>query len=89
MLKRVPTRQCICCRTKGEKNSFLRVIRTKDGEYRLDLTGKMNGRGAYICKNDECMEKLEKTKALDRVFRSHIPHEVYVRVLEEYNEFEK
>lgn len=82
--KKIPMRQCIGCREMKEKKNLIRVIRTPDGELLLDVTGKQNGRGAYICHNPECMAKAEKSKALERSFQMAIPGEVYERLEKEF-----
>lgn len=82
--KKIPMRQCIGCREMKEKKSLIRVIRTPDGGLLLDVTGKQNGRGAYICHNPECLAKAEKSKALERSFQMAIPGEVYERLKKEF-----
>lgn len=82
--KKIPMRQCIGCREMKEKKSLIRVIRTPDGELLLDVTGKQNGRGAYICHDPECLAKAEKSKALERSFQMAIPGEVYERLKKEF-----
>lgn len=61
---------------KGKKE-MIRVIRTKEGEFLLDATGKKNGRGAYICPSGECLKKAVRNKGLERSFKQSIPPEVY------------
>lgn len=61
---------------KGKKE-MIRVIRTKEGEFLLDATGKKNGRGAYICPSGECLKKAIRNKGLERSFKQPIPAEVY------------
>ena len=59
------------------KKEMIRVIRTSEGEFLLDATGKKNGRGAYICPSKNCLEKAVKNKGLERSFKQSIPREVY------------
>lgn len=59
------------------KKEMIRVIRTNEGEFLLDATGKKNGRGAYICPNSDCLKKAVKNKGLERSFKQTIPKEVY------------
>jgi len=59
------------------KKEMIRVIRTAEGEFLLDSTGRKNGRGAYICPSKECLEKARKSKGLERSFKQSIPEEVY------------
>lgn len=75
--KKVPERTCAVCNTKGEKKDFIRIVRNKQMEVSIDLTGKSAGRGAYICKNLQCLEKLIKTKRLEKIFETKIENELY------------
>ena len=59
------------------KKEMIRVIRTSEGEFLLDATGKKNGRGAYICPSKNCLEKAVQNKGLERSFKQSIPREVY------------
>ena len=83
MQKKIPQRQCMGCRERKPKRELIRVVRCTDGEVRLDFGGKMNGRGAYICPNSECLKKVRKSKALDRSLEVAIPEEVYDRLEKE------
>ncbi|MCX6375287.1 MAG: YlxR family protein [Armatimonadetes bacterium] len=74
-------RSCVACRTSGDKRNLVRVVRTASGEVLVDSTGKMPGRGAYLCPSAECLRKALKEKRLTRALRSEIPDEV-VRLLE-------
>ena len=59
------------------KKEMIRVIRTSEGEFLLDATGRKNGRGAYLCPNSDCLAKAVKNKGLERSFKQAIPKEVY------------
>ena len=83
MQKKIPMRQCMGCRERREKRQLIRVVRCTDGTVSLDFSGKLNGRGAYICPNLECLKKAQKSKALDRSLEVTIPEEVYGRLLKE------
>lgn len=72
-----PLRTCIACRRKGEKESFIKIVRNKNGSVDIELDKKLDGRGAYICKNIECVNKCQKTRALNRVFKTEIPQNFY------------
>ena len=72
-----PQRTCIVCRKKGEKENFLKIVRNKDGTIAIETDKKLDGRGAYVCKNIECAKKCQKTKALNRVFKTEIPQNIY------------
>ena len=67
-VKKVPMRQCLGCRDMKPKKELLRVVRTPEETVVLDTTGRANGRGAYVCKNSECLKKAVKSKALSRAF---------------------
>ena len=81
--RKVPLRKCTGCQDMKEKKGLIRVVRTEKGEYFLDFTGKASGRGAYICPDMECLLKAEKTKGLERSFKSQVPGEVYSQLEEE------
>ena len=66
--KKIPMRTCIACRTERPKKELLRIVRTKDGVFSLDKTGKVSGRGAYICNDKNCIDKLIKKKLLNYAF---------------------
>ena len=80
MQKKIPQRQCMGCRERKAKRELIRVVRQPDGTVSLDFGGKMNGRGAYICPNPECLKKVQKSKALERSLEVTIPAEVYERL---------
>ena len=80
MQKKIPQRQCMGCRERMDKRSLIRVVRTTDGSVWRDFSGKMAGRGAYICPKAECLKKAQKSKALDRSLEVTIPQEVYDRL---------
>ena len=81
--KKQPVRTCIACREEFDKKDLLRIVKDKEGNISVDVTGKANGRGAYICKKAECSKKLKKAKLLDRVFSVAVPQEVYESIEEE------
>ena len=72
-----PLRTCICCRTKGEKNNFIKIVKNKNGNISIETDKKLEGRGAYICKNIDCAKKCQKTKALNRVFKQEVNQNLY------------
>jgi len=76
-MKKIPERTCVITKEKTEKKNLLRVVRDKDGNVTVDLTGKANGRGAYLKKDLEVIEKAQKTKVLDRILEVEIPNSVY------------
>ena len=83
MQKKIPQRQCMGCRERKPKKEMIRVVRGTDGTVSLDFSGKMNGRGAYIWPNLECLKKVQKSKALERSLEVPIPDEVYARLQKE------
>ena len=83
MQKKIPQRQCMGCRERKEKRAMIRVVRCTDGEIRLDFSGKLGGRGAYICPKADCLKKARKSKALDRSLEVTIPEEIYDRLEKE------
>ncbi len=83
MQKKIPQRQCMGCRERKEKRAMIRVVRGTDGSVSLDFGGKMNGRGAYICPDPECLRKAQRAKALERSLEVPIPDEVYERLVKE------
>ncbi len=66
MPKKIPMRMCVACRTMRPKKELVRVVRTPEGETKVDPTGRANGRGAYLCRDLSCLEKAVRSKALDR-----------------------
>lgn len=76
-------RMCICCREMKDKKSLVRVVKNKEGEISLDLTGKKNGRGAYVCLENDCLKKLKKGKMLNKAFKCMVADEVYDQIIEE------
>ena len=83
MQKKIPQRQCMGCRERKPKRDMIRVVRGTDGTVSLDFGGKMNGRGAYICPDMECLKKAIRSKSLDRSLEVTIPEEVYDRLQKE------
>ncbi len=86
--KTYPQRMCIGCREMKEKTDLIRVVKNKDGNISFDTTGKLPGRGAYVCKTRECLNKAVKNKGFERAFKSPLPEEVLSRLCEEMNSFE-
>lgn len=81
--KKVPLRMCTGCGEMFDKRTLVRVVKSPEGDVSLDLTGKKSGRGAYVCKNPECLAKARKRKALERAFSMQISKEVYDAMEEE------
>ncbi len=76
-MKKIPQRTCMGCNEKKDKNALIRIVKNKDNEIHIDKTGKMAGRGAYICNTIQCLEKVIKSKRLERVLETKITEEIY------------
>ncbi len=76
-MKKIPKRTCIGCNETKEKKELIRIVKNKEGAIFVDKTGKANGRGAYLCDNQECLEKAIKTKRLERTFEMAIDPKIY------------
>ena len=83
MQKKIPQRQCMGCRERKAKRELIRIVRGTDGHVSVDFGGKLNGRGAYICPDPECLKKAIRSKSLDRSLEVTIPQEVYDRLTHE------
>lgn len=82
-VKKVPQRMCTGCMEMKPKKELIRVVKSTEGDISVDLTGKKNGRGAYVCKNVECLEKAFKAKRLQRNLEAQINDDIYSRLREE------
>lgn len=76
-VKKIPMRSCVVTRERLEKKDLIRIVRTPEKEIKIDLVGKMNGRGAYIKKDKEVIDKAKKSKALERHLECLIPDSIY------------
>ena len=81
-MKKPVFRTCTVCNAKKDKKELLRIVKDKDKNIYIDKTGKLDGRGAYICYNEDCLNKLVKTKRLERVFSVKIDEQVYDEIRE-------
>lgn len=81
--KKTPLRMCTGCGEMKPKQELVRVVRSPDGDISLDLTGKRPGRGAYVCKNIDCLKAARKARRFEKAFSCKIPDEVYNRLEEE------
>ena len=75
--KNIPMRMCLGCGEMKPKRELIRVVKSKEGDISLDLTGKKSGRGAYICKSVECFEKARKARKFERSFSCMISEDIY------------
>ncbi len=76
-LRKIPQRTCMGCNLKRDKKDLIRIVKNKENEIIIDKTGKQEGRGAYICNNIECFEKVIKSKRIEKVLETKISNEVY------------
>lgn len=82
-MKKVPLRKCIACMESKPKKELLRIVKNKEGLIEVDISGKLSGRGAYICYNEECLKKLKKQKRLEREFElSEIDESIFDKIKE-------
>lgn len=84
--KKTIERTCVACRQMREKKDLIRIVKTPEGEIKLDFTGKLNGRGAYVCPSEECLIKLQKKNMLAKAFKTDIAPSVYESLIKELSE---
>ena len=89
MNKKIPMRMCIGCNEMKPKRELIRVVKPKDGEIALDLTGKLAGRGSYICRRAECLRLAQKARRLEKSFSCRVAPEVYEVMLDALSEAER
>lgn len=87
-VKKIPMRQCTGCNERKEKKSLIRIIRTPEDEIVVDFTGKKNGRGAYICRSGECLEKAIRNHGIERSLKTGILPEIYDSLKKEIEKIE-
>ncbi len=87
-VRKIPMRQCVGCREMKNKKELIRVIKTEDEGIIIDVTGKKNGRGAYICPNADCLKKAITSKGLERSFKMPVEKEVYDNLEKELENIE-
>lgn len=80
--KKIPKRKCIGCNEMKEKKALIRIVRNNEGVISVDPAGKLPGRGAYICNNVECFDAANKSKRLEKAFKTKIPDEIYLKLRE-------
>lgn len=78
--KKIPERKCLGCGEHFPKNILVRILRTPSGDVVLDTTGKLSGRGAYICKKTCCLKKAKKAARLERSLDCSIPEDIYAKI---------
>ena len=79
--KKVPMRMCVGCREMKPKKELLRVVKSPEGAVSIDDTGRKPGRGAYLCRNAECLKRAMKQKQLERAFETPLNEEVLSSLL--------
>ena len=82
MAKKLPLRKCTGCSAMKDKRDMLRIVKNNENQFFVDLTGKANGRGAYICKSKECFEMALKNKGLERSYKAKIPATIVLELKE-------
>ncbi len=80
MQNKQPQRTCMGCNQKKDKKDLIRIVKNKENVINVDKTGKMQGRGAYICNDVNCLEKVIKNKRLEKVLETKISQEIYENV---------
>ena len=86
--KKIPLRKCTGCGEMKPKKELVRVVKTPDDKVLIDLTGRLNGRGAYICPKAECLKIAKKSRRIEKSFQMQIPDEVYNKMEEELKNHE-
>lgn len=76
-----PLRKCIACQEMRPKTDLIRVVKLPDGVVAVDETGKMDGRGAYICKNKTCIELARKNSSLNRSLKARLKEDIWEEIL--------
>ncbi len=74
---REPARLCVACRTSTRKSDLIRLVRTPEGEVMIDVKKRCEGRGAYICPNEDCIDLARKKHSLDRALKCHASDDIY------------
>lgn len=85
--KKVPLRKCVGCGEMKAKKEMVRVIKTPENEILIDMTGKKNGRGAYICSSQQCLLKAFKGRGLEKSLKQQVPKEIYESLKEELGKY--
>lgn len=80
--KKIPIRKCVACSEGKPKKELIRIVKTTEGDVKVDLTGKVNGRGTYICPTIECLELAIKSKKISRNLDVEITDSIYVELKE-------
>jgi uncharacterized protein len=81
--KQIPLRKCTGCLQMKDKKELIRIVRSNEGDFLLDMNNKKSGRGSYICKVVECFEKANKSNGLERSFKQAVPKDIYLSLKKE------
>ena len=87
--KRIPQRKCVGCGVSKNKPDLIRVVRSPENEISIDPKGKKSGRGAYICKDENCLKKAVKGKKFDRSFETKVPEEILDTLLQQFQQLQQ
>lgn len=79
-MKKVPLRMCVVTRNREDKRNLLRIVKDQENNVFVDVTGKQNGKGAYITKSKKVLEMAKKNKALDRALECEVPESIYEEI---------
>lgn len=80
-MKKSPLRKCLACLERKEKKDLIRIVKDSEGNFSVDKTGKLPGRGAYICKSEACIKKVQESKRLNAALRGNPPQEIYEELM--------
>ena len=80
--RKIPIRKCLACGANKEKKELIRIVKTPEDEIIVDITGKINGRGAYICNDVNCLEKAFKNKSINKSLKADVTDEIYEKLKE-------
>ncbi|MDF2593998.1 MAG: YlxR family protein [Clostridia bacterium] len=86
--RKIPLRKCTGCNEMKNKKEMIRIVRSNEGQFSLDFHGKKPGRGAYVCKNIECLNLAEKNKGLERSFKTVVDKEIYSELRKEFKTYD-
>ena len=81
--RKIPMRMCVGCREMKEKRSLLRVVKSPEGAISFDRVGKAPGRGAYVCRSKECLDRAVRQRQLERALETKIDEQVFAQLMEE------
>lgn len=84
-VRKIPQRMCVGCQEMKPKKELIRVVRTPQETIEIDSTGKKSGRGAYVCKKAECMQRACKERRLEKALQRQISREIYDMLIQRLN----